>query len=389
MPDERELEAERAQVIGRTIGVVLAGVWLVFLIEPISQTWARRDEPAGLVGLLSMLAFAAVYLWHFIAPRRWGGWSGRQELSEEEQNRLRRGWAHRSRYGLLVVFALVSVVAAGQPGSATWVFLAVAGLFTFSLRVAMALGVFITMASLVASYRVPGWTPDASTPLSTILALIAVGAGVLAGKRQRVIAAMREENSRLQMEEERGRVARDLHDILGHSLTVISVKADLASRIIDADPKQARAELADIQRLSRDALADVRHTIAGIRELSLPAELARARSALAAAQIEADIPTAADEVRGEHRDLFAWTVREAVTNVLRHSGADRCWIELSAQEVRVSDDGRGMAVDQPVEGKGLRGLRERAAQVGARVVTEALEPHGFRVIVLAGTGGQS
>jgi len=182
--------------------------------------------------------------------------------------------------------------------------------------------------------------------------------------------------------DERNRFARDLHDILGHSLTVITVKAELANRLLDVDRDRARAELEDVERLSRDALADVRRTVEGYRDLTLPGELARAREALRAAEIEAELPNSTDEVPSELRELFAWTVREGVTNVIRHSGASCCTVRLRPDCVEVRDDGTGPAVDaQP--GSGLVGLRERAAAAGAVLVTRALEPRGFELAVMA------
>ena len=150
-----------------------------------------------------------------------------------------------------------------------------------------------------------------------------------------------EENAALAVENERTRFARDLHDILGHSLTVITVKAELANRLLDVDTERARAELADLERLSRDALADVRRAVEGYRELTLPGELSRARTALAAAEIRAEVPGAADDVPTELRELFAWTVREGVTNVIRHSGATSCTVVLSPTSAEVRDNGAG------------------------------------------------
>ena len=105
---------------------------------------------------------------------------------------------------------------------------------------------------------------------------------------------------------------------------MITVKAELAEPAARRRPGRARAELADLERLSRDALADVRRAVEGYRDLTLPGELARAREALRAADIDADLPNSTDEVPTELRELFAWTVREGVTNVIRHSGASRC-----------------------------------------------------------------
>lgn len=175
-------------------------------------------------------------------------------------------------------------------------------------------------------------------------------------------------------------MARDLHDILGHSLTVITVKAELAGRLMEVDPERARAEVADLERLSRSALGDVRRAVEGYREISLPGELARAREALASAGIEPDLPHALDEVPEDLQEVFAWTVREGVTNVIRHSGAGRCTILVDERSIMIRDDGDGK-VDMSMNGNGLRGLRERAIAAGAQVVTRGLEPHGFEIRV--------
>jgi two-component system, NarL family, sensor histidine kinase DesK len=161
---------------------------------------------------------------------------------------------------------------------------------------------------------------------------------------------------------------------------VITVKAELANRLIDVDPERARTELGDLERLSRDALSDVRRAVEGYRELTLPGELARARTALSAAEIAADLPKSTDDVPSDRRELFAWAVREGITNVIRHSGAHRCTVVLGEHEVEVRDDGLG--ADFPGLGNGLTGLRERAAALGGTVVTQSLEP-GFslRVVV--------
>jgi two-component system sensor histidine kinase DesK len=195
-----------------------------------------------------------------------------------------------------------------------------------------------------------------------------------------------EENARLAVDNERTRFARDLHDILGHSLTVITVKAELAQKLLDVDIDRARTEIADLERLSRDALLDVRKAVEGYRDITLPGELVRARVALTAAEIEADIPNSTDEVPSDLREVFAWTVREGVTNVIRHSGATRCEVRLSATAAEIRDD--GTATPSPNgQGSGLAGLRERAADVGATVVTRQLSP-GFSLSVVRSSVGQ-
>jgi two-component system sensor histidine kinase DesK len=176
-------------------------------------------------------------------------------------------------------------------------------------------------------------------------------------------------------------MARDVHDILGHSLTVITVKAELAARLMDVSPERAKVEVADVERLARDALADVRQAVAGFRQMSLPAELARARSSLAAAGVEADLPTAADAVPSHLRELCGWTLREGVTNVIRHSEATTCRVTLDERGITIADNGVGQ---QPgVPGTGLAGLKERAEAVGARLVARSVPPHGFELSVTA------
>jgi two-component system sensor histidine kinase DesK len=180
-------------------------------------------------------------------------------------------------------------------------------------------------------------------------------------------------------------MARDLHDILGHSLTVITVKAELAGRLMDADPVRARAEVADLERLSRDALVDVRRAVEGFRELTLPGELARAREALRSAGIEADLPGSAEDVPSDMREVFAWAVREGVTNVIRHSGATRCTVRLAPERVEILDNGPGSRVDAVRPGPGghgLAGLRERATAVGATLLTRTVEPQGFSMAIV-------
>ncbi|GAA1913097.1 sensor histidine kinase [Nocardioides hwasunensis] len=191
-----------------------------------------------------------------------------------------------------------------------------------------------------------------------------------------------EENARLAVDNERTRFARDLHDILGHSLTVITVEAELAQKLLRVDPDRAEAELADLERLSRDALFDVRRAVEGYRDITLPGELVRARAALEAAEIEPTLPHSTEEVPSDLRELFAWTVREGVTNVIRHSGAHHCEVRLTAGSAEVRDDGRA-ELGPTGHGNGLAGLRERAAAVGAKVVTQELRP-GFSLRVVRG-----
>ncbi len=198
------------------------------------------------------------------------------------------------------------------------------------------------------------------------------------------LRATQHELARLAVEEERGRVARDLHDILGHSLTVVTVKAELAGRLIDSDQEAAKREIADVEALARGALADVRSTVAGFRGVSVASELVNARSALDAAGIRATLPGAVDDVPTDARELFGWVVREGVTNVVRHSGATSANISLAPQSVEVTDDGRGPCAESDsaaVDGIGLAGLRERVEAAGGQMTVGRSPSGGFRLAV--------
>ena len=199
------------------------------------------------------------------------------------------------------------------------------------------------------------------------------------------LAAARQELADLAVGRERERLARDVHDILGHSLTVITVKADLAGKLLAlAKYDQAAAEIADVESLGRVALADVRATASGLRHVGLASELAAARSALRAAGIQTQSPRATTDVPESLHELFAWTVREGTTNVIRHSGAHRCEITLTAGAVHVRDDGCGPAwSDATPTGNGLVGLRERALLAGAHVTVTRVPAGGFDLSVVA------
>lgn len=177
---------------------------------------------------------------------------------------------------------------------------------------------------------------------------------------------------------ERERLARDLHDILGHSLTTITVKAGLARRVLETtkDLDRAVAEIREVEDLSRSALSDVRATVSDYREVSLAAELVGARVALRAAEIDADLPQAVDNVRTDLHQPFGYVLREAITNVIRHAGAQQVKVRFGRNWLEIEDDGRS-APGSP--GNGLRGLRERLARIGGSLAAEPRPGGGFLV----------
>ena len=358
------------------LGVLFAAVWLVFLADAFRAAWdlAWQDEDRlrGWVGMLAVLAFAAFYVAAFTWVRRR---RQRMVLTVEPV-------AAATIIGVLLALTLVMCVCVGEAGAAGLVYAAVIGVICLKARWAALLTVVLAVASEVLGHTLDGWSGPAGLTFAICTAAFAMWGVSQLMQRNVDLLQAEAENARLAVADERNRFARDLHDILGHSLTVITVKAELANRLLDVDPARARAELDDLERLSRDALADVRRAVEGYRDLTLPGELARAREALRAAEIDADLPRSTDEVPSELRELFAWTVREGVTNVIRHSGASHCTVRLGSTAVEVSDDGTGPQGETRT-GTGLDGLRERAAAAGAVLATRTLDPRGFALSVTA------
>ncbi|MFG2906229.1 sensor histidine kinase [Kitasatospora sp. NPDC048286] len=254
----------------------------------------------------------------------------------------------------------------------------------------------VAMAALTA---VVGVGIGADVDNVSTFALSAFLSGVAMTGLQRLVATMKELRearaavAHLAASEERLRLARDLHDLLGHSLSLITLKSELAGRFMDAGKDEAaRAQVADIEQVARQSLIDVREAVTGFRRPTLPVELAAARTALAAAQVRLEAapelvdawPALSDEERG----ALAWALREAVTNVVRH-GEDATVCTVTADEsweaggehyavLEVTDNGRGPGKSHP--GNGLSGLEERLALVGGRLETGSGERgRGFRL----------
>ncbi len=353
----------------RRWAVLFAGVWLVYLGKPISDTM-HADLPLAVqaLGIGLTAIFAGVYLTGFAAV-----FAARGRRQMYPARLLRRT---RTAAAILVAITLSMPWIAGPSAVAFVGFTIVLTAFATPSRVAWPLmGVLVAWASLLPVLLRDGG-PSGSAAFSTgVVAVLMIGARRI-GAQEDEIERARDELAQLAVSQERARFARDLHDILGHSLTAITVKAELAGRLVDRDPTRAAVEIADIERLAREALTDARSTVTGYRDMSLTGEIATARAVLSAAGIDADLPGAVDEVPGATRELFAWAVREGVTNVLRHSGATRCAIRVTPTSVEVADNGTGGSW---AAGNGLSGLRERAQAVGAELRAGAAAGGGFRL----------
>ena len=180
---------------------------------------------------------------------------------------------------------------------------------------------------------------------------------------------------------ERERIGRDLHDLLGHTLSLITLKSELANRLFDRDPMAARREIADVERVARDALAQVRRAVTGIRAAGFAAELASAKLLLESNGTHLEYALADIELPPEIETVLALTMREAVTNAQRHARASRVGIALENEGqrlvLRIDDDGHGGLI---VPGNGLTGMRERLAGIGAQLSIESRRGRGTTLV---------
>ncbi|MET8260645.1 sensor histidine kinase [Micromonospora sp. NPDC005205] len=347
----------------RVTGWLLAAVWLFFLNVPLATALHQPELWRRLLGVVALVVFGIGYVLLFQWARKL-----RQSLSPIPTGRARAGLA------LLLAVGLASVPGTEGDWLATLVYVAAAAVFLLPLREALAVVVLCAVTPVVASQLVPGWEAENGIVFAVLLASFAMFGVAQLAQRNSELRAAQQEIGRLAVAEERSRAARDLHDILGHSLTVVAIKAELAGRLIEVDRERAATEIAEVEALARAALADVRQTVGAYREVSLAAELAGARSALASAGIAADVSAEVPELPQEWDRLFGWAVREGVTNVVRHSGARCCVIRVHPDRVEISDDGGGPSTPDP-SGHGLVGLRERARRLDA-VVTVGRRPTG-------------
>jgi two-component system sensor histidine kinase DesK len=170
---------------------------------------------------------------------------------------------------------------------------------------------------------------------------------------------------------ERERIARDLHDVLGHTLSVIIVKSTLAGKLLEKYPEKARSEIADIEKVSREAMAEIRNTLRGYSIYKLSEEIQRAESALSSAGVTLASETAEINMTPAQESVVALIMREAITNVVRHAQARNCRLRLAANNgdciLEIQDDGRGGSL---LEGNGLRGMRERVEALGGTITRD-------------------
>lgn len=310
----------------------------------------------------------------------------------------RAGLRRPDLWPAVLALAVICGVVALDPGLA-WgtlpILVAVATAVGTRLRWAPWLVAVIAVAGLLIEGARDGDWEQAiwGTGLTTLLAGLLTCAFSWLSATITELHATRRELAAVAVSEERLRFARDLHDLLGHGLSVISIKAQAARRSIRTDPAAAEGHIRDVEVLAQDALADVREAVQGFRRSNLDSELSRAAAALRAAGISTTIIRDDESLTVTQRELLAWVVREGATNVLRHAHARHASIRTSSvggvATVIIEDDGGGPDADEDdrpadderlVAGTGIAGLRERLTSSGGRLNTHA-DAGGFRLTV--------
>src|SRR5215216_2200929 len=354
---------------GRLLGPLFG---LVFLIYPVRAVLTSDPTPVRVVlALGGATLFAGVFLWLMWTQEPL--WSASVEPSEVRKR--------RATIAMLAVLAIALNLILGSEWRVLFFHLNVAAgimLLTRDAYVAIAgLAVVTFGLGLVSGMA---W-----------LALPTAAIGLWATAFVRQVAAVaelrsaREELARMAVNEERLRFARDLHDLLGHSLSLITLKSELAGRLLPNEPEKAEAEVHDIEEVARQALGEVREAVAGYRSPTLDEELAGAREMLGAAGISCRIENEAGLLPKEIDGVLAWAVREGTTNVIRHSQAQNCRIILAREDSKVyaeiTDNGRGKT-NEETSGSGLSGLAERVAGFGdGEFEAGPLREGGFRLRV--------
>jgi two-component system sensor histidine kinase DesK len=296
-----------------------------------------------------------------------------------------RGGAARRRATIAGVAALGFALVPFNPGGNTFVIYA-AAMAAVALRPRTAVALTAAMlAAITVEYFVllPPSIAAAYALMVVVMGSLVLASVLYARERDRRNAELRlsrDEVARLAALAERERIGRDLHDLLGHTLSLVALKSELAGRLVAVDPAAARVQIGEVETVARQALAQVREAVAGIRATGLEAELAAARLALLSAEVSLDQRLAPVGLAPAAENALAMALREAVTNVLRHAGASRVDVELAVIDgepvLTIADDGRGGVAR---DGHGLAGMRERLATIGGRVEVDSPADGGTRL----------
>ncbi|HYW25691.1 MAG TPA: sensor histidine kinase [Terriglobales bacterium] len=354
--------------LGRYAWATMGFAWLILLAIP-AGSLASGGSPRVIAGeALGLVGFMVVYGWFWLRVRPWAA-------------------ARGGELALIALTTFATLLVLADPGR-WWplpaYLAAVAGALSPPRRAAIGVaGVALIVVAL-------GWIngQDALSVAESAVGLAVLGVVVLATTElistNVQLRAARAEIGRLAVSDERLRFARDLHDVLGQSLSLIVLKAGLSVRLAEAGDERAHAEMADVEQVALDALQQVRDVVVAYRQPSLDDELRASSRLLEAAGIRCVLHGTVEAAPPAVDTALGWAVREGVTNVVRHSGARCCTIAVQRQpdavRLEIADDGRSAAAAIGAEGNGLRGLRERLVALSGELTARS-SPAGFVLTV--------
>ena len=360
---------------------------LICLLFPIVSIVREPPSPVRLLLVIAALVFFAVsYTWLM--------WPHPASSAARARERTRSSLV---LFAVLIMLVIVLSLAYGL--AFLWLFIGVSGIagVLLPVRRAFVAVTILMLLPLIISVGITGSVASVDWLKLIPLILLVRGLGLDMIGMTRLSGALRklystqEELGRLKVEEERLRMARDLHDLLGHTLSLIILKSKLAGRLVEQEPARATQEIREVERVARQALREVREAVTGYRQPRLANEVDSARQLLEAAGIEYSLQYAGLELPTASDAVLAWTVREGVTNVIRHSHARHCIIRLDRDQntvhAEVINDGRQRERTSSIqdrEGIGLSGLTERVTSLGGSIVAGpvlASGRTGFRLCV--------
>lgn len=349
-------------------GWLMAAVWLVLLGYPVKALLESRAAPAWVVvAWIALVAFIVLYLAGFIRGSRGGGGLGRPPVP--------------GQYGVLAGLIGCSLVSVPATGTTSLSFLPF--IMSFASYNLSRPWHWITAGGAVVLTAVCALLHPGEQLFITFLIIVGMLGAVNTVSTWLIIRSAEADRLGLELatSEAREALARDVHDLVGHSLTVVRLKSQLARRLIDVDSEQAKAELADIEALTAEAVAGVRASVAGVRATTLEEQLASSREALRSAGIAMQVDGDASTLSPVQALTASWILREATTNVLRHASARTVHVRVASGRLVVTDDGVG-GVDEHTKGNGVNGMRERAAAAGAGFEIRPAQSGGTRVEVV-------
>lgn len=330
-----------------------ASFWVVFLLFLMAWTASTEASSAAkAVCIGAIVVFIGLYVYTVSTMGSWDELPPETPVAQQLRPLL-------PRLALLAIPAAVSLPVLGWSGMYYLPYLCAILLFGTHLSTGLSLTSLLCAGGILSAVAAPTSLSQKGMAIGCCFSCVVVVVsriGDETGQRRRTT------DRELTAAREREEISRDVHDILGHSLTVLTLKAEVAQRLVEVDPAAAQTELGEIVALSRTALADVRATVTRLRTPDLASQLEASRTAFAAAEIEAKVHGRARDIPLPQREVLSWALREATTNVLRHAGARRVVVTLAPGRLTVADDGAGLRGHGP--GNGLAGLRQRVEAAG-------------------------